>query len=69
MIREKNLGDRRKWQWVLMYSTPIIAIAGAILTVYKLCQSFSYGVPFDEVDNVIAQNDLWAKNLLWLTGK
>ncbi|HYA19072.1 MAG TPA: hypothetical protein VEG25_00265 [Burkholderiales bacterium] len=69
MAKEKNSSDPRKWwQWALMYPTLIIAIAGAIPTVYKLYQSYSYGVAFSEVDNAVAQNDLWAKNLSCLTG-
>ncbi|HPF59067.1 MAG TPA: hypothetical protein PK820_09775 [Candidatus Competibacteraceae bacterium] len=58
----KNVKPIKWWQWVFMYPTLIIAIAGAIPTVLGYYKSWKIGVPFDKTQIALEQNRLWQKN-------
>jgi len=51
------------WQWVLVYPTLAVSLAGAIPTANELYRSISAGVPFGESKNAQRQQDLWGKNM------
>ena len=54
--------QKRWWQWLIMYPTLLIAIAGAIPTALSYYKSWKIGVPVDKTQIALEQNKLWQKN-------
>ncbi len=50
------------WQWILMYPTLLMAIAGSIPTLLNIFYSIQLDVSFSEVQMAMEQNKLWTKN-------
>ena len=54
---------KRWWQWLLMYPTLAIALAGAIPQYYLWAQALIIGVPSDEVNDAREQAKAWERNV------
>jgi hypothetical protein len=52
------------WQWILVYPTLAISVAGSIPTAVELTRSARAGVPFGQANAALQQQDLWSKNML-----
>lgn len=52
----------RWWQWLLMYPTAIIALAGTIPPAWEFYKSWDKGVPFGASQIASEENKLWKKN-------
>jgi hypothetical protein len=55
---------QRWWQWMLMYPTIAIALAGAIPQYYQWVAALAIGVsPFDDVGDARQQEKTWERNI------
>lgn len=55
---------RRWWQWVLMYPTILVALAGAIPQYYQWIAAVAIGLsPFGDVGAAQLQDKTWERNL------
>lgn len=51
------------WQWLLVYPTLLVAIAGSIPTALEFYRSAAARVPYGHSGDAKLQDDLWAKNM------
>jgi hypothetical protein len=57
-------GPQRWWQWMLMYPTIIIALAGAIPQYYQWMTAVALGLPFlSDVNDAQQQEKAWERNV------
>jgi hypothetical protein len=65
--REETVMDgspKRWWQWVLMYPTIVIALAGAIPQYYQWISAVAIGLsPFGDVGDAKQQEKTWERNV------
>src|ERR1700730_9928432 len=55
---------QRWWQWVLMYPTIAVALAGAIPQYYQWISAFAMGLPiFGDVGDAQQQERTWERNI------
>jgi hypothetical protein len=62
MGEENRTPTLKWWQWVLMYPTLAITLAGSIPTLYTLYQSIKFGVPFGEVGIATRREEVFNKS-------
>jgi hypothetical protein len=64
-MREDTVSDvpKRWWQWLLMYPTLAIALAGAVPQYYQWAQAFIIGVPTADVNEAREQAKAWERNV------
>jgi hypothetical protein len=56
------------WQWLLMYPTLAVALAGHVPKLYELYQSYQLKVPFGQVHAATKQNEDFNSNIDCLLG-
>jgi hypothetical protein len=55
---------QRWWQWVLMYPTIVVALAGAIPQYYQWITAIALGLsPFENVGDAQQQEKTWERNV------
>jgi hypothetical protein len=54
---------KRWWQWLLMYPTLAIALAGAVPQYYQWAEALVTGIPSAELNNAKEQAKAWERNV------
>jgi hypothetical protein len=64
-----DVSPQRWWQWLLMYPTIAIALAGAVPQYYQWISAAALGLsPFGDVGSAQQQDKTWERNLSCLQG-
>ena len=59
---------QRWWQWMLMYPTIVIALAGALPQYYQWISAAALGLPFTDSGDARLQRSAWDRNITCLVG-